>query len=108
MHALEESAHAHQAERSDEGEQRAGEHQQGGDGGHSITSPRSRNFAAAAVDTKPSMPITSAVSKKARLPAEMPKLRISSMAFTYSVSRARTRSCARGPRSSRYRAQAMA
>src|SRR5581483_11958596 len=64
VNALVERAEAKQPERAKEGEKRASEDEKRGDRcAHSITSPRSRNLASAAVETKPSMPITSAASK---------------------------------------------
>src|ERR1043166_5197745 len=83
VHALIEGAQAKQPDRADEGEERAGEDQQRGDGfAHSITSPRRRNLASAAVETKPSMPITSAASKYSVVPWRMPSASTSSMPFT--------------------------
>jgi len=63
MHALVEGLHAQQADGADEREARAGEDEERGGGDHSITSPRSRNLASAAVETNPITPMMSAASK---------------------------------------------
>src|SRR5689334_15004354 len=98
MHALVEGVQAQKPERANARNERAGEHEEGRDvRAHSMTSPRSRNFPSAAVETNPRMPITSALSKYSVVFARMPKASTSSIASTYRVSRASTRSCARGP-----------
>ena len=74
MHALEKALQAHQANGGGQRENGAGQQQQRhqdfgpqrhgqGSGAHSMTSPRSKNLAMAAVPTKPNRAISSAASK---------------------------------------------
>src|SRR5262245_20589079 len=82
VHALVEALQPEQAQGAAERESRAQHDQDAGGPVHSITSPRSRNFAAAAVETKPRAAMTSAASKYSVVPVRMPKVSTSSMPFT--------------------------
>ncbi|KAG0759524.1 hypothetical protein G6F22_019355 [Rhizopus arrhizus] len=117
MDACVERAKAQQACRTGQ-RQQAAQHQQDagrdagpqGDGGFdhgSITSPRSRKRAIAVDPTKPNSAISNAISKYSDAPDRMPKTSMVSMPLMYSVSSARTRSCAVGPRSRRMAANTM-
>src|SRR6185295_16959640 len=74
MHALEEGLQPHEAQASAEGDNRTAQYEQGSRLAHSITSPRKRNLASAAVVTKPSSPMTSAPSKKSEVELRMPNV----------------------------------
>src|SRR5690606_12827414 len=111
VHPLVEAAEAERADGAGKRQRGACKQQCGGEKGrpdgqvggvaHSITSPRMRNFASATLETKPNTPMISAASKYTSLPVRMPTVSASSMAQTYIASRLSTRSCARGPRTTR-------
>src|SRR5512132_2343306 len=90
MHALEKSAQTKEAEGRGDAKRAAGEQQQrdqhfdpeGKRAAHSITSPRSRNFASAAELTKPNSAIRSAATKYMLLAKRIPSTSITSMPFT--------------------------
>ena len=73
MDPLVEGLEPHQADRAEQGDRGPEDEQEGDDQrhpqrkfpepAHSMTSPRMRNLASAAVETKPSSAITSAISK---------------------------------------------
>src|SRR3546814_16898205 len=93
VHALVEVLQSQQAERPDEGEQRARQdhyrdqdrrpRRQGVEVAHSITSPRIRNFDRATVLAKPSSPMIRPASTSSRLPVRMPIVSSRILALTY-------------------------
>ena len=118
MHALVEGLEPQQAERADEREAGAASTEQCGQqrrrGGQSAAR---RSFDHLAAQQEPGERRGRDEAEQGdhqrhlevdRASARMPKVSISSMALTYSVSSASTRSCARGPRSRRNAAQAIA